>query len=131
MTALLRFLTIACIFVTAVGVAESTLIFATNFDLKLTVGGETSEAQNRVKVRNGSTIPIEFQRHRVDVAIAEASADEFRANLRIYEKTEGEWYLLNAASLSFVGSYGSPTAYEWNIGEISLDLAIVVSIANQ
>lgn len=128
---LLQFLILVGIFFAATSVAESILIFATNYDAKLTVSDSVNHAQSRVKVRNGSTVPVEFQRHRVDITIVEASATEYQASISIYEKTERKWYLINTKSLSFVGSYGAPAVYKWSVGEISLDVAIVVSIASQ
>lgn len=127
----LRYFILVGIFVAATSVAESALIFAMNYDAKLTVNDSVNHAQSRVKVRNGSTVPVEFQRYRVDITIAEASATEYRTSISIYEKSERKWYPVDAGSLSFIGSYGAPAVYEWSGGEISLDLAVVVSVASQ
>lgn len=110
---------------------ESTIIFASNYDAQFTVEGVLSHKQSRVKVRNGSTFPIEFQSHRIDVTLSTAADDEYEASLRLYEKTDRKWYLVNTEMIVFIGSYSAPAVYEWRIDNISLDLAIVVSIANE
>ena len=82
-------------------------------------------------VRNGNTIPIEFQRHRINITLSEIAPDEFEAEINIFERTTDGWFLINSDPLSFGGAYTTPVEYQWRLGEVYLNLAIVVSIARQ
>lgn len=119
------------IFLAAATSAQSVLIFASNYDAKLVIDGHVSHITNRAKVRNGSIIPIEFQKHRIDIKISEEADSKFRADINLFERSGGNWYQVNADELSFEGNYTTPVEYQWNVGGVSLDLAIIVSIARQ
>ena len=110
--------------------AQSTLVFATNYDAILVVGESESRITSRSNVRNGSTIPIQFQRHIINITLSGAEPGEFRAEINIFKRTPDGWYLINTDPLSFGGAYTTPVEYQWRLGEIYLNLAIVVSVAD-
>ena len=110
--------------------AQSILVLATNYDAVLVVGGNESRITSRSKVRNGNTIPVQFQKHRINITLSEAAPGEFRAEINIFERTPDGWYLINDDPLKFGGTYTTPVEYQWRLGEIYLNLAIVVSIAD-
>ena len=109
--------------------AQNELIFIANYDAKLHVGDNRGEIQMQAKVRNGSTFPVDFQDYRLDVTVSQISEGQYRANLNIFERTDGEWYRVNTNDISFDGSYSIPVEYKWNVGDMTLDLAISVAIA--
>ncbi len=111
--------------------AQSTLVMATNYDAVLVVSGNESRITSRSKVRNGSTIPVQFHKHRINITLAEAEPGEFRAEINIFERTPDGWFLINTDPLSFGGAYTTPVEYHWRLGEVYLNLAIVVSVADQ
>jgi len=110
--------------------AQSTLVLATNYDAVLVVGESESRITSRSKVRNGSTIPVQFTKHRINITLSEGAPGEFQAELNVFERTPDGWYLINTDPLKFGGTYTTPVEYQWRLGEIYLNLAIVVSIAN-
>ena len=107
--------------------AQSTLIFASNYDLALTVNGELSRARSRVEVRNESTFPIEFHRHKIHITVSAVSEDQYTINMSIYEKSLGAWFEINTEDISFGGTYSIPVEYIWNGAGVQLNLALVVS----
>ena len=111
--------------------AEPARVFASNYDAILIVGESESRISSRSMVRNGSTIPIEFQRHRINITLSEVAPGEFGAEINIFERTTDDWLLINTDPLSFGGVYTTPVEYQWRLGEVYLNLAIVVSIARQ
>ena len=125
---------IVCVFLLSVSgspvSAQSILVFATNYDAILVVGESESRITSRSSVRNGSTIPIQFQKHRINITLSGAEPGEFRAEINIFERTPDGWYLINTDPLSFGGAYTTPVEYQWRLGEIYLNLAIVVSVAD-
>lgn len=110
--------------------AQSTLVFTTNYDAVLVVGGNESRITSRSKVRNGSTIPIQFQKHRINIKLSEVAPGEFKAEVNVFERTPDGWYLINTDPLLFGGDYTTPVEYQWRLGEVYLNLAIVVSVAD-
>ena len=110
--------------------AQSTLVLASNYDAILVVGESESRITSRSKVRNGNTIPIQFQKHRINITLSEPAPGEFRAEINIFERTPDGWYLINDDPLKFEGDYMTPVEYQWRLGEVHLNLAIVVSIAD-
>jgi len=111
--------------------AEPARVFASNYDAILIVGESESRISSRSMVRNGNTIPIEFQRHRINITLSEIAPDEFEAEINIFERTTDGWFLINSDPLSFGGAYTTPVEYQWRLGEVYLNFAIVVSIARQ
>ena len=111
--------------------AEPARVFASNYDAILIVGDSESRISSRSMVRDGSTIPIEFQRHRINITLSEVAPGEFGAEINIFERTTDGWFLINTDPLSLGGAYTTPVEYQWRLGEIYLNLAIVVSIARQ
>jgi len=107
--------------------AQSTLIFASNYDLALTTNDAQSRAQSRVEVRNESTFPIEFQKHKIHITVSAISEDQYTITMNIYEKSLGSWFEINADDMSFGGTYSIPVEYQWSSADIHLNLAIVVS----
>lgn len=121
-------------FLTAVTLADSeqrSLIFIANYDARLNVSGTYYEVQMQAKVRNGSTFPIDFQHHRLDITVAEIPGGKYLATLNILERSQNSWFTVNTEPLSFEGSYAAPVEFKWAVGEFSLDLAIVISIVAQ
>ena len=110
--------------------AQSTLVLATNYDAVLVVGGNESRITSRSKVRNGSAIPIQFQKHRINIKLSEVAPGEFKAEVNVFECTPDGWYLINTDPLLFGGDYTTPVEYQWRLGEVYLNLAIVVSVAD-
>ena len=109
--------------------AQSTLIFASNYDLALIVNGELSRSRSRVVVRNESTFPIEFHKHKIEITVSTISEQQYKIELRIFEKSLGTWFEINTDPISFSGSYSIPIEYKWHNVGVQLDLALVVSPA--
>jgi hypothetical protein len=110
-------------------IAQNELIFIANYDAKLYVGDNRGEIQMQAKVRNGSTFPVDFQDYRLDVTVSELADGQYRAILNIFERVDGEWYRVNNNDISFDGAYSIPVEYKWNVGDMTLELAISVAIA--
>ena len=115
----------------SVGHAQSTLIFASNYDLALIVNSELSRSRSRVEVRNGSTFPIEFHKHKIEITVSAISEQQYKVDLRIFEKSLGTWFEINTDPISFVGSYSIPIEYKWHNVGVQMDLALVVSPARR
>jgi hypothetical protein len=119
-------------FLTAVALADSeqrSLIFVANYDARLSVSGAYYEVQMQAKVRNGSTFPIDFQNHKLNITVTEIPGGKYLAKLNILELSQNSWFTVNAEPLSFEGSYAAPVEFKWAVGEFSLDLAIAISVA--
>ena len=111
--------------------AQQTLVLISNHDAKLLVAGESHHITNQAKVRNGRTFPIEFQKYRIDITIRNIGDGEYHATLELLERTDIGWYRITPDDLSFDAMYAAPIQYQWQAGDISLDLAIAVSIFHQ
>lgn len=107
--------------------AQSTIIFASNYDAVLIVNGNKSHVRSRVEVRNGGTFPIQFESHEVRVQISAISDDGYRIELGVLERSGTEWYPVDSEPVSFEGTYSIPFEYKWNGTGVQLDLALVVS----
>ncbi len=110
---------------------QTGLVFVANYDARLSVGQAFSEIKAQSKVRNGSTFPIEFRHHRINITVAEKSDGQYLATLNILELSQSSWFTVNAEPLSFEGSYAAPVEFKWAVGEFSMDLAIAISIVAQ
>ena len=126
-TSLLCVLVLIGLFVTAIGNAQSTVVFASNFDAVLRVDGEFSQVRSRIEVRDGSSFPVDFQNHKLKVQVSSTSQEEFSVELSILEKSQGAWFEINAESIAFSGTFGIPLEYKWSGVGVQLDLAIVLS----
>jgi hypothetical protein len=111
--------------------AQNTLVLISNHDAKLLVAGEAHHITNQAKVRSGRTFPIEFQKHRIDVTIRNIGDGKYHATIELLERTDIGWYRITTDDLSFEAMYAAPIQYRWQAGDISLDLAIAVSIFHQ
>lgn len=111
--------------------AQSTMVFASNYDAVLIVDGNQSHVRSRVEIRNGGTFPIQFQNHEVRVQISAVSNDGYRIELSVLEKSGTEWYPVDAEPVSFEGTYSIPFEYKWSGTGVQLDLALVVSPARR
>jgi hypothetical protein len=120
-------LLLCCMIALPVVQAQSTIIFASNYDAVLIVNGNKSHVRSRVEVRNGGTFPIQFESHEVRVQISAASDDGYRIELSVLERSGTEWYPVDAEPVSFEGTYSIPFEYKWNSTGVQLDLALVVS----
>ncbi len=120
-------LTLASLFVFQGGHAESDSVFFCNYDVLLTVDDSIGQINSRARVRDGHTLPIEFQEHRIDILIADAGGGRVDLGITLFEKSGGSWYQINPEPLSFGGTFGIPVQYQWSNGDLSLDVAISVS----
>ena len=122
---------LCCTIALPVAQAQSTLIFACNYDAVLIVDGNKGHVRSRVEVRNGGTFPIQFQNHEVRILISAVSDDGYRITLSLLEKSGTEWYSIDSGPVSIEGIYSIPFEYKWNGSGIQLDLALAVSQARR
>ena len=108
--------------------AQQTLVLISNHDVKLQIAGDTQHVTHQAKVRNTKTFPIEFQMHRMDVSVSNIGNGKYRATLSLLEQTDMGWERISMDDLSFEAMYGAPVQYQWQAGDISVDLAIAVSV---
>jgi len=125
------FVCVAGLFLSANSVAQSTLVYTANYDVKLIVAGETSHITSQARVRDKSTIPIDFQEHRIDVTVTNSGSGRYSAFVDVFEKTESDWNRINTEDLSFEAVYGAPVQIQWSDDGISMDFAIAVSILHR
>lgn len=107
--------------------AQAQAVYATNYDLLLTVGGETHQVRSQARVRSGHSVPATFRNHRVEFTVSQQSTSRVRIDIRIFEKARDGWQPVTAQLLTIAGGLGMPLEYTWNNGELELDIAIVVS----
>jgi len=122
---------LCCMIALPVVHAQSTIVFASNYDAVLIVDGNESHVRSRVEIRNGGTFPIQFQNHEVRVQISAVSDDGYKIELSVLEKSGTEWYTVDSEPVSFEGTYSIPFAYKWSGTGVQLDLALVVSPARR
>ena len=130
-TFLLCVLVLGGLFVTVTGNAQSTAIFASNFDAVLRFDRKFSQIRSRIEVRDGSAFPVEFENHKLQIHVSSTSQETFSVELSILEKSQGDWFEINAESIEFSGTFGIPVEYKWSGLGVQLDLAIVLSRARQ
>ena len=98
-----------------------------NYDIRASLDGVKYHAQNRVRVKDGHTIPTLFQEFRIDLKIAENEDTRFEISIEMFQKSQGEWFRIDVGDLSFGGELGIPVEYRWSGGGIAFDIAIGVS----
>ena len=107
--------------------ADDDLIFFCNYDVLLTVDDSVGQINSRARVRDGHTIPIDFQDHRIDILIADAGEGRVELGITLFERSGDRWYQINPEPLKFSGELGIPVQYQWSDGSMALDVAISVS----
>lgn len=107
---------------------QATLVYASNYDAVLRTDGETGRVRSRARVRDGHAIPVEFGRHKVDIAVSGRAAGRVEIELRLFEKSGGSWYPINSGKVSFLAQLETPVEFTWAGAGIELDLALVVSV---
>ena len=107
--------------------AEENQVFFCNYDVLLTTSDSVAQINSRARVRDGHTIPIEFQNHKVHIAVASPGDRRVEIAVLLFEKFEEHWYQVNPEPLTFSGTLGIPVQYQWSDGELSLDIALSVS----
>lgn len=112
----------------AVGHAQLTVVLISNYDAKLTIASELHHVSSQIKVRSGRTFPIEFQDHRIDVSVANIGDGKYRAFIAVLEKDENGWSEITVEDLMFEALFAAPVHFQWQLADVSLDLAIAVSI---
>jgi hypothetical protein len=122
---------LCCMLALPIVQAQSTIIFASNYDAVLIVDGNESHVRSRVEIRNGGTFPIQFQNHEVRVQISAVSDDGYRIELSVLEKSGTDWYPVDSEPVSFEGTYSIPFEYKWSGIGVQLDLALAVSPARR
>ena len=124
-------LCLAGILLAETSLSQLTLVLISNYDIKLNVAGAAHHITNQAKVRNGKSIPIEFQSHRVDITIDTIGDGKYRAKLSLYERDKTSWYKISLDDLTFEAMFGAPVNLKWEGADIAIDLAIAVSVFNQ
>jgi len=124
-------LCLAGVFISEVSLAQPTLVLIANYDAKLNVAGAEQHITSQAKVRNGRTIPIEFQGHRIDVTVESIGNGKYDAVVDLYERSDGTWYKITLEGLTFEAMFAAPVNLKWREANISLDLAIAIAISNQ
>lgn len=119
---------LAGVLFSAVGHAQLTVVLIANYDAKLTVAGELHHISSQTKVRSGRTFPIDFQDHRIDVSVANIGDGQYRAFITVLEKDEDGWTEITVEDMMFEALFAAPVQFQWQSDEVSLDLAIAVSI---
>jgi len=124
-------LCVAGLLLAEVSLSQLTLVLISNYDITLNVPGGIQHITNQAKVRNGKTFPIEFRSHRVDVTINTIGDGNYRATVNLYERHDATWFKMTVEDLTFEAMFGAPVNLQWEDTDISVDLAIAVSISNQ
>lgn len=127
--------TVMLVAVSQVVIAQSEVVFSTNYDLQLTIDGENRQATSRARVRDGSTIPVPFQNYRVDLQATGVTEDQFRIDLVLFERTDDSYHptanstysQINPSAIPIDGTFGIPVEFKSTLAEIGVNLAIVVS----
>jgi hypothetical protein len=117
-------------------VADDGYVFAANFDIRLITGDVSSQVNNRAMVRDGNTIPVLFQYHRIDMTISGHDDDNFVVSMAVFERTDDAAFAKDDSPYSrihpddivFEGDFSAPTEYRWSSADISISLAIGVSV---
>jgi hypothetical protein len=107
--------------------AESSRIFAANYELEFVAGAQNFSIQSRDRVRAGHEIPMELQSYKVGLQIDEATDGEFLLRINVYQRDGVSWFLINAPAPEFSGELGMPMDVKWESSELKIDLAIAVS----
>ncbi|MFQ5610003.1 MAG: hypothetical protein ACE5F8_07010 [Woeseiaceae bacterium] len=105
------------------------MVLTANYDARLTVAGAKFHVTSQAKVRNGRTFPIDFQDHRIDVTISTLGDGKYRAYVNVFERHDNDWRKVTRDELEFEAAFAAPIQFEWAEGELSMDVAIAVSIS--
>lgn len=76
----------------------------------------------------GYPILLEFQEYRIDVNVSNIGDGKYRAILNVFNRKESGWTEVTTDDLTFEALFAAPVNYQWKSGDVSLDLAIAVSI---
>jgi hypothetical protein len=118
---------VVLVFVFGAGQADDESVFFCNYDVLFTVDDSVGQINSRARVRDGHTVPIEFQHHKIDILVADGGNDRVDFSITLFEMSGKYWYQINPEPLRFSGMLGIPVQYQWSDGQLSLDVAISVS----
>ena len=118
---------VVLVFVFGAGQADDEPVFFCNYDVLFTVDDSVGQINSRARVRDGHTVPIEFQNHKIDILVAGGGDDRVEFAITLFEMSDKYWYQINPEPLRFSGMLGIPVQYQWSDGHLSLDVAISVS----
>jgi hypothetical protein len=103
-------------------------VFAVDYHVVLTIGDSQYVARSSVRVKDGHIIPVEFERHRVDLEVSSYKDDMFLILVTILERSNGTWAQMDDADPEgFGGRIGSFHGFDWNGDNMRLNMAITVS----
>lgn len=112
----------------APALAESPLVYASNYEVVLEADGGTRQIRSRARVRDGHAIPVEFGRHKLDIKVSSADEQRIEIELLLFEESAGTWFRVNAEELSFLAQLEAPVEFNWAGAGMELDLALIVSV---
>jgi len=86
--------------------------------------------------RSGRPFPVAFQYHRIDMTITDIDEKKFRVDMAVYERTDEAAFAtadstfarISTDDIVFEGAYNEPVEYRWANADISINMAIAVSV---
>jgi len=116
-----------CVFVLALAPTYSIAqtVFTVDYHVVLTIDHSQYVARNMVRVKDGHIIPVEFERHRVDLQVASFKEDMYSILITILERSNDTWVQMDDADPGgFGGRIGSFHGFDWNGDDMQLSMAI-------
>lgn len=112
--------------------ADCEIDFTTEFNIQVTTDNDTSNEIGTAFVRQGWTIDIPFQYHRVDLKFYDIGENQYRVELILQERTDDSdfprpdstYKQVNSTALAFDGAFGVPVAFRPAIGGVEIEVAL-------
>ena len=112
--------------------ADCEFDFITDFNFQIITDNDTSKTTGTAWVREGKTIDISFQYHRVDLKFYDIGENQYRVELLLQERTDDSEFpqpdstykQVNSTALAFDGAFGFPVAFRPAIGGVELEFAL-------
>ena len=106
-------------------VRQTATVFTSNYDVRLTVNGVLNHAQSRARVRAGHTIPVEFQRHKVNLTISPTGSGQYAVNAALFKKSASGWLPIVMDIPELRGDLGTPMSFTSEANDIKLNVVLV------
>ncbi|MEM7430532.1 MAG: hypothetical protein AAF351_01205 [Pseudomonadota bacterium] len=109
--------------------ASPDVIFACNYGVDLTVDGAaySVSSRSRSRVRDTSTIPLNFQNHRLKLRVTEIENDAIRIDILLAEEIDGVWQNVYPEPPHMEVSLGGTTNWTRVDDIMQLQLSIICS----